>query len=201
MWRLAKKRIALALTVPALFLFNSGAANATPIAFDFSGKLTSGEILGFSVSFDPLQSMTQIDQFTQVYSSTNVILNFGDQQFASKAAATIFQRDGTDRELLPDLWGFTSVLTEIGGNQTITITTQITDPSLNLIRPGVLISNTDVFFGSGLVSTLFLQGDNISSTGSVIAAVTRTAVSEPSVLFLFSIGLAAIGLAARRRAD
>ena len=200
MWRLAKKRIALALTIPAIFLLSPGTANATPIAFDFTGQLTSGEILGFSLNFDALQPLVQVDEFTQVYSSTTVILNFNDLQFASTAPGTIFQHDGTDAELFPDLWGFTSVLTEIGGQATFTLTVQILDPSLSLIRPGIVISNTNVFMGSGLQPVFFLEGDNISSTGFITAAATRIAVSEPMTLFLFSIGLAALGFAARRKA-
>ena len=45
MWWLAKKRIALAFVVPAVFLLKSGIAIAEPIDFDFAGQLTGGELL------------------------------------------------------------------------------------------------------------------------------------------------------------
>ncbi len=203
MWRLAKKRIALALAVPALFLLSPGAANADLISFDFTGELTGGEFWGLSLIFDPAQMLAQQDARTQSITYTNVILNFDDREFASVEQGLILQLNGTDPEFFQDTWGFTSVVTEIGGIVTYTVTTQILDPSLSFIQSGIVFTETAPILGLDLTSAFLLQGDLISSTGSIFTAVTRTAIAivEPATLFLFSIGLAALGLAARRRAS
>lgn len=205
MWRLARKRIALALAVPALFLLSPGTANADLISFDFTGELTGEKFWGLSLTFDPAQMLAQQDAGNESITYTNVILNFDGQEFASVEQGLILQRDRMNTEFFRDFWGFTSVVTEIGGIVTYTVTTQILDPSRSLIQSGIVFTNAALFLELklDLTSALLLQGDSFSSTGSIITAVTRTATAivEPATLFLFSIGLAALGLAARRRAS
>jgi len=200
MLRFAKKRTALLLTVPAIFLLNAGVANAIPIGFDFTGKLTTGALVDFSVEFELDQAMKRVDEFTETITYTRSIATFDDRNFESIGGGQIFQRDGTDGEFFPDLWSFRSILTDIGG-ATITITTQISDSSLSLIRPGLIISNSALFLRPGSNPRFFLEGDSFSVAGIIIAAANRVAVSEPMTLFLFSIGLAGLGFAARRKAS
>jgi hypothetical protein len=95
----------------------------------------------------------------------------------------IVQIDGSDREFDPDVWRWSSVLLRVGDiitdpstvdcppfcNQ-ITVTTVFQDPSLQMVQPGVVISNTEPFLAPGVTGRVVLNfGDSFSVTGTIFS--------------------------------
>jgi hypothetical protein len=102
----------------------------------------------------------------------------------------IVQIDGTDPEFDPDIWEWSSALLRVGGVVTdttvpscppacqITVTTVIQDPSLEMIQPGVIISNTESFLAPGITGRVVLDFGNSFSVAGTIFAVNGQPLND-----------------------
>lgn len=92
----------------------------------------------------------------------------------------ILQTDGNDPVFAPDIWEWTSTLLAIDDvvitdttppvctTCIMTITTVIEDPSLEMIQPGIIFSNTESFFAPGVTGRVVLDfGNNYTETGTI----------------------------------
>ena len=201
--RRAGRRIA-SVAVPPLALISLSLVAAPEVltVFNFSAALENGANTTIALTFDAGQSGATIGGSEQ-FSITRATLNLDGVDFetdcpegaitATQSVITgtlalcgpIIQTNGDDPEFAPDIWSWTSPLVQVPGLITdtippdlglITVTIDVRDPSLALIQPGVIISNTDALFANGLAPSLYVDfgngniqmGTNISATTTFI---------------------------------
>lgn len=198
--RRAGRRFAAIVAPPlALISLSLVAAPEVLTVFNFSAALDSGANTAISLTFDAGQSGAVIGGSDQ-FSITRATVNLDGVDFetdcpegsitATQPVITgtlalcgpIIQTNGDDPEFAPDIWSWTSPLVRVPGLITdtippnlnvITITINVRDPGLQLIQPGVIISDTDALFANSLRPDLFVDfGNGVIEMGTVISATT-----------------------------
>lgn len=218
--------VVLAFDIEAAVIGNP--ASRVALAIQFS-TIQDGTHFTDTVSFPGGAGETEVEGTGYAFDASSVGLvgeEFGELSGATLTGGggPILQRDGVfdaDRGIVPDLVSFESTYgTDIGATGTLTITTVIQDPTLALIvpsvvisqtiAPGVVISNTisalltdpEVFASSDAITKrLFLDfgaGTVISATIETITSrVVSTGIPEPRTPYILMTGLVLLGLMAR----
>lgn len=90
----------------------------------------------------------------------------------------ILQTDGFDPEFGPDLWQWSSALVPFAGPITIvvepiSITMRISDPTLEMIRPGKVFTDTALWFEPAVSRRLVIDfGTGFTATGQIVTATS-----------------------------
>lgn len=192
-----RKRLVAAIMVPTALVSLALMANPKILTvFDIGVQLDTGSPASVALLFDAGQPGISIENQLGI-SVTRGVVEVNGQHYQTLCpgdpsitdtlpvitgtlsfCGSIVQTNGFDAELGPDLWQWNSALAPFGGQITavalpISMSIVILDPSLEMIQPGVVFTDTAKWFEPSVSRQLVINfGDGFSATGQIVTATS-----------------------------
>ena len=192
-----RKRLVAAIMVPTALVSLALMANPNILnVFDIGVDLDTGSPASVALVFDAGQPGISFENQLGISVARGVV-EVNGQQYQTLCpgdpsitgtlpvitgtlsfCGPIVQTDGFDSELGPDLWQWNSALAPFGNQITIavpviTVSIEISDPTLEMIQPGTVFTSPDLWFGPEISRKLVIDfGDAFSATGLIFTATS-----------------------------